>query len=560
MALEEQVVDNAMKTATAGSMGIAGVEQPDVATRGPVNISTPPPPPVQQGGLQPAEYGWRVGQDDFGQKPVASIATPSGPVPVAQQGYAFPAIAARQQALAERKNNLKAAQDKAMAAFDPFKGIADPADPYQTTFDQYIRSSYQKKRAEMAEAGFGGDVAAFDRWVAQTPEGAMWVRQNFTMPMDAIAKENKGRVTKVADFLTKVAEGKRDVDPEDFQVLQAYTTAGDDQGVPLPYEDSLGYLLKGRSAEEVISKSEFQKNFLGNFKEFGEQMPTVVTFERPSGAGGKMVMRVTDPTVFDDYISAQVDNAMSQQMFNRDRAEAEKWMRKLIKDRYDVKVTASDPYESVERKEAAKVASAEGAGKGPQGGWGYSPSMSRTLDASGNRVPTNYEAEFVTATELVGNRRVDPAPFRMAAKGNPRGVLVSMNGFQKDQNGEWFVIGEEVDDQVVQQYNDWREKKGLGPTKLETPSAEETALFETFKQERKIKQGQPYRQKLSSNRAQIASKFGTADPYAIGGVKSAVEAYNAANAKANGGAKMTTADFESLSRAQQEQLMSQYGR
>mgnify|MGYP006883592218 CR=1 FL=1 len=108
--------------------------------------------------MQAPEYGWRVGQDDFGQKPVASIATPSGPVPVAQQGYAFPAIAARQQALAERKNNLAAAQQKAMAAFDPFKGIADPADPYQTTLNQYIRSSYQKKRAEMAEAGFGGDV------------------------------------------------------------------------------------------------------------------------------------------------------------------------------------------------------------------------------------------------------------------------------------------------------------------------------------------------------------------------------------------------------------------
>jgi hypothetical protein len=356
LALGQQGIDDAMSEATAGSMGIAGVQQPTASTRGTVNIAQPAP--AQQGGgieMQPAEYGWRVGQDDFGQKQVASIATPSGPVPVAQQGYAFPAIAARQQALAERKNNLKAAQEKAMASFDPFKGIADPADPYQTTFDQYIRDEYATKRNDMAQAGFGGDTAAFDKWVAQTPEGQMWMRTNFTMPVSAVAKENKGRVDKVATFLEDARGGKWDLRPEDYKALQEYTTLINDIGAPMSGADSRELLLKGRAAEMVISKAQYQQQFLKGFNEFAQEMPTQVTFEKPSGAGGKVIMKVADEKVFDDYIDAQAQQAIDFGMFQGSKSEAEDWMRKLIKKKYEMKVSAMDPYESVERKARANA-------------------------------------------------------------------------------------------------------------------------------------------------------------------------------------------------------------
>lgn len=372
-ALGKQGIEEAMQSATAGSMGIVGAEQPTASTRGRVDVPAPTDPAAQGSaagmgldmGIESPQYGWRVTPQDLGQASVASIGTPTGPVPVAQQMLPFGAIAARQQATAERKAALAEAQKKAAAAFDPFKGISDPADPYQTTFNQYIRDEYTRKRQEMADASFGGDTAAFDKWVIEKPDGQMWMRTNFTMPMDAIAKENKGRVQAVADFLAEASEMQWDIAPEDYKQLQEYTTLINDIGAPLSGVDSRDLLLKGRAAERVMSKVRFQKEFLKGFAEYAQQMPQEISFSRPAGAGGKIVMQVKDEGVFNDYIDAMADSAAEARMFGRNKEAAKEWLRKLIKDKYDVKVSTFDPYESVERKEAAKARAEGGGDKGP---------------------------------------------------------------------------------------------------------------------------------------------------------------------------------------------------
>lgn len=360
-ALGQQGIEEAMQSATAGSMGIVGAEQPTASTRGRVDVPAPADPAAQGStggmgldmGIESPQYGWRVTPQDLGQAPVASIGTPTGPVPVAQQMLPFGAIAARQQATAERKAALAEAQKKAAAAFDPFKGISDPADPYQTTFNQYIRDEYTRMRQEMADAYFGGDTAAFDKWVIEKPEGQMWMRMNFTMPMDAIAKENKARVQAVADFLVEAAEMKWDIDPEDYKKLQEYTTLINDIGAPLSGVDSRELLLKGRSAERVMSKVRFQKEFLKGFAEYAQQMPQEISFSRPAGAGGKIVMQVKDERVFNDYIDAMADSAAEARMFGKNKEAAKEWLRKLIKDKYDVKVSTFDPYDGSGKSSAS---------------------------------------------------------------------------------------------------------------------------------------------------------------------------------------------------------------
>lgn len=442
-------LDEAMAVATAPSMAIAGAEQPQASTRGRVGVPPAGDPSgektVLDVSMQPAEYGWRPSQQDLGQGQVQSIATPTGPVPVAQVQMPFGAIASRQQAIAERRNAVRQAEQKAMAAFDPFKGIGDPADPYQTTFNKYITGQYFTKRKEMADAMFDGDTASFDKWASSTPDGQMWMRTNFTRPMDALAKENKGRVEQVANFLTEASELKWDVSPEDHRALQEYTTLIDDMGTPLPYADAEDLLKKGRAAEQVISKVRFQQQYLKGFAEFAQQNPDIISFERPRGAGGKIIMRVGNERVFDDYIDAMAQQAVDGRMFNGSEEAAKEWLRKLIKNKYDLKVSAMDPYESVERREAAKAKYGEGSKEGS----GYAITVSPVPSAD----PTTKREELAFVwTDTVGGRtqQMSNRTFK-----TPEGRDVEIFAPQPTrENGIWVIRGRELSDrdkEVIEQ-------------------------------------------------------------------------------------------------------------
>lgn len=494
LALGQQGIDDAMLAATSQSMGIAGAEQPVADTRGRVNIP-PQTNPAGQGQfafeMQPADYGYRMTQDDFGQRQVAQHSTASGTLSAPQQGYPFPALAGRQSALAERKAQLQ-------MAFDPFKGISDPADPYQTTFNQYIRDEYWRKRNDMAQASFGGDTAAFDKWAAGTPEGQMWMRTNFTMPMDAIAKENKGRVEKVAVFLEKARAGDWDLSPEDYKALQEYTTLINDIGAPLSGSDGRELLLKGRAAEMVISKVQYQKRFLTGFNEFAQEMPTEVTFERPASAGGKIVMKVKDTKVFDDYIDAQAQQAVDFGMFEGSKQEATDWMRKLIKNKYDMKVSAFDPYESVERKEAAKAKYGEDSAQ-PSYTIGVSPVQSAD--------PTSRKEELsFTWSEKVGNKvqQMGERTFK-----NPDGTTVELFApYPTKENGFWVIRGRVLDDSdkhvIENEVESWANKKGMPNGWSGTEEAKNR-----FVQERKV--GRMHTVPYSANRGEVKEYTGIAD-------------------------------------------------
>lgn len=506
-ALGQQGIEEAMQSATAGSMGIVGAEQPTASTRGRVDVPAPTDPAAQGSaagmgldmGIESPQYGWRVTPQDLGQATVASIGTPTGPVPVAQQMLPFGAIAARQQATAERKAALAEAQKKAAAAFDPFKGISDPADPYQTTFNQYIRDEYTRKRQEMADASFGGDTAAFDKWVIEKPEGQMWMRMNFTMPMDAIAKENKARVQAVADFLVEAAEMQWDIDPEDYKVFQEYTTLMNDVGTPLPGVDAREFMLKGRAVERVMSKVRFQREFLKGFAEYAQQMPQEISFSRPAGAGGKIVMQVKDEGVFNDYIDAMADSAAEARMFGRNKEAAKEWLRKLIKDKYDVKVSTFDPYESVERKEAAKAKATGEGGEVVSYTIGVSPVPSAD--------PTSRKEELsFTWSENVGKKTLQMGERTFK---NPDGTTVDLYApYPTKENGFWVIRGRvlsDTDKQIVEdQIEAWSKKKGMPSGWSGTEDAKRR-----FIQERKI--GRMHTVPYSANKGEVRAYTGIDD-------------------------------------------------
>lgn len=446
LALGQQGIDEAMLAATSQSMGIAGVDQPVADTRGRVNIP-PPAKPAGQGqfsfDVQPADYGYRMTQDDFGQKPVAQLNTPSGPVPVAQQGLPFPALAGRQSALAERKAEL---QKQAMA-FDPFKGISDPADPYQTTFNQYIRDEYGRKRNDMAQASFGGDTAAFDKWVAGTPEGQMWMRTNFTMPMDAIAKENKGRVETIAKFLTEAQQGKWSLSPEQRKALHEYTTLINDIGAPLSGVDARELLLKGRAAEQIIHEATFEKQYMQDFDGFAKHLQ-VMGKAMPVG-GGRYHIREEDKKLFDDYKDQKADQAASLGMFGGSRDEARKWMDKLIKDRVEVK--------KFDAWEANKGGSGSGGANTPAGtkvsfmlrpntAYGESVAASIGTKVGNSFVPPKPQPVYVT----------DPSdPDRSDKQRTMANPIIDV------EDGKWVIRGSMLDDAGEMRLKEIEQKKSF---------------------------------------------------------------------------------------------------
>lgn len=524
LARGEHGIEQAMADATAVSMGIVGAEQPTASTRGRVDVPAPTDPAAKGSaagmgldmGIESPEYGWHVTPQDMGQASVANIATPTGPVPVAQQMLPFGAIAARQQATAERKAALAEAQKKAAMAFDPFKGISDPADPYQTTFNQYIRDEYTRKRQEMADASFGGDTAAFDKWVIEKPEGQMWLRTNFTMPMDAIAKENKGRVQAVADFLVEASEMQWDIAPEDYKQLQEYTTLINDIGAPLSGVDSRELMLKGRAAERVMSKVRFQKEFLKGFAEYAQQMPQEISFSRPAGAGGKIVMQVKDEGVFNDYIDAMADSAAEARMFGRNKEAAKEWLRKLIKDKYDVKVSTFDPYESVERREAAK-ARAEGAPTGPM----------TTTSVVSKPSPQGGQSESVLITPWQVTQG-KPHKINKGQFNSTRGSIdLYAPSLTWDDKGLFFIEGRDLSASDVAKVKEdakkWAEDKGLPSDVGGTTGLEVDIIME-----RNI--GKPSLVAASNNAGEMKVMFGSSDPYEVVAMQLQEKGFGDANA------------------------------
>jgi len=388
-----------------------------------------------------------------------------------------------------------------MQAFDPFKGIGDPADPYQTTFNKYITGQYFTKRNEMADAMFSGDVASFDKWVATTPEGRMWMSTNFTRPMDALAKENKGRVETVAKFLTEASELKWDLSPEEHRALQEYTTLIDDGGAPLPYADGEELLKKGRAAEQVISKVRFQQDYLKGFAEFAQQNPQSISFERPKGAGGKILMRVTDDKVFDDYIDAMAEQAVYGRMFDGSIDAAKTWLRKVIKDKYDVKASVFDPYESVERKEAAK-AKAEGAGSGPRS----EVSVVRTPQPDGSV----SERVVISPWQVTGGKshKVAKVALNTARGGN---VDLYAPALTWDDKGLFYIEGVNLGVDDVKKIKEEIPNVQIG-TGTETTSDDANIIID-FITARNL--GKRERYAAANNGGEMNQLYGSKDPYEV---------------------------------------------
>jgi len=465
-------LDEAMLAATAPSMAIAGAEQPQATTRGRVDVPATGDPANLGGGqvldvsMQPAEYGWRPSQEDLGQGRVQNIATPSGPVPVAQMQMPFGAIAARQQAISERRNAVREAEQKAMQAFDPFKGIGDPADPYQTTFNKYITGQYFTKRNEMADAMFSGDVASFDKWVATTPEGRMWMSTNFTRPMDALAKENKGRVETVAKFLVDVSDGKYSLTPERAKALNEYTTLLDDQSAPLPDADAQELLMKGRSAERIISEAMFEKQYMQDADKFAQEVQTFDPKSVVRLPGGRYLLNEKNEKLLGGYRDAKVRQVLSMGMYDGDEKKAREFVDNLVKDTF--KVEKFDAWEANQ-----SGSSGSGGGNTPSGALAV-PYVRPVTDRNpvGGRA-SSQEGIFFDVSNKVGDRK---APIKSAevydpAKGRNVTMLNPQPGYEY---GKAVLRGKMAEEKYMRQVQELEEKKRamFEESKGETPSQE----------------------------------------------------------------------------------------
>jgi len=267
--LEQAILGNAPvnTTTTGGSPGVPASQTPVApgtpASNAPGSGFVPPNPTnfgwpgVGMGG-QGSAYGWPVGDEAMGQRNVASIATPTGPVPVAQQGMPFGAIASRQQAIAERKAAAAKAKQDLYAKFDPQAEIGAPAAPYTVAFNQYVQKDWARFTDDWTKA-HGGDRAAAMRYLVENPEGQAYVKQ-WARDKSAVAKENVHYFEKATDLLTKVASGEATaMDKESIDAAMKFVRALDEKGMPLKGVTDIEMRALGRNFEKVISTQQYIK-------------------------------------------------------------------------------------------------------------------------------------------------------------------------------------------------------------------------------------------------------------------------------------------------------------
>jgi hypothetical protein len=513
-------IEAAQMGAASPAMAIVGQNTPQVTTRQAPGI---PQPGNFSLTVEPQAYSWNPSQADFGQKQVAQIGVDGFNVPVAQRGFPTGAIASRQDALAQRKAQIAAQEQKLMASTDPFKGISDPAPPYRVAGNKLVQSAWSKLIADEAEF-YGGDTAEATKALYSTAEGRDKINR-FARTMDAVMKENAGRFDNVMDMALRVKEGKTQIEPEEAQLLTQYLNGIDPYtGVPVQGADMEELVRVGRGVDDVMFKEQYADKFLKGFDEFLETSFEPGKVQRLPG--NKFSILDTEVSKVDDFIDSHSDSLVESGIFPT-KKKASEWLSKRIKPRMEVKRTIYSETFSPERKKAAE-AKYDTSVAPSTGSWSYTTRNFIADQRVRGALDPKTQYEFVSPPMDMGPNKnlVPPGPIKLHDANSPQGELVMVTGFAKPaKGGDWLVLGEKVDAPSLDEFNQWRTKNGLDVvTSQEVEMNRRTGEeFSSWYSQFGKKKGQPYQQLLSKNKSQIETKFGSDDPYRIGGIAQLAE-------------------------------------
>jgi len=534
-----ETTDNTFKTATDTTGAAPPVPIPDQGAfmqgaPSPTSFTLPGYTKEQQLQVAPPQFAWQPSQADLGQGQVQA----SG---FAEMKLPFGALASRGQSIAEREQANKQAQQALKEKFDPYGGVGKAADPFQPAFGRYARNTLDTAMADIV-AAFGGDEEEAIRRINTpgTQENQIYLQK--ARELDDIATVNRYEFQKYVALYADVMNNKQQVSPETREALKKYLSAQDETGTPIRGVDPAEFRSTRQDLEAWLSLDQYMGEFM-------KELPKIVQLQTQEIArneairGGKFMIEQLSVRDMEPAIRQHADMYSAMSMGRVSPEQAYEEMRKIFNDEIQRELKIYGP----------EKPSGDGGTTTQQAAtlrWSYSPMQFRT-----DKSPLNPKAgfEFVSAPlEKVGDKMIPPAPIKLTKLGNPRGALVMITGFQKDENGEWLVLGEEVSTKQIDEFNRWRRERGMGGvdvSELET-SPGVTSNWHTWKNTSTTTTGASYQEPLSANRSQIAGKFQTADPYVLGGVTNAIAAYNRAN-----GTKLTTADFSKMSREDQEAVI-----
>jgi hypothetical protein len=394
----------------------------------------------------PGQYAGQLSQADLGQQQVQQYGFREGNVPVAQMGLPHGATAARQQALAERTQQNKLAQQKLLEKWDPMGGVGKAADPFQPAFAQATTQDFNRLVDDWAQV-LGDKSEAYKFLSGQMPgrelEGKQ-VTQAWSQNWDAIAQANRGYFKRAVDAVAGVDELKAYLSPEDQKVLRGFLTASTPEGLPIPGTDPQDYMLQGRRIEGILSKAQFIKNF-------AKDIPNIVQSEAQKL--GKVIPLPGGNYALEDISEKDMEEAVKlyarqyadiAEMAGIDASAFEQELRLLFND---------------ERKRQLKIFKREKPGKGSGDGDSDTPfvgGVERGLNKNFqkvigvNRFPLGQniftpetgasEVEYRKVYDRTGGKNVDMGPrtFR-DSDGNP--ITLKPQYIIADKNGDLFVSG-----------------------------------------------------------------------------------------------------------------------
>jgi hypothetical protein len=284
-------------------------------------------------GVNAPGHAWQVGADGYGQGQVQHIRTTDNVSPVAEMKLPVGAIASRQQAIYQKKQELDAAKRKLLEAFDPFKSIDKAADPHATAFDNYTRDTFNAKTQELLSTRFGGNEDDMYNWLATDPAGQVWMDNNFTHPVNSVAQESRGLHKQAVDFMTKVAEGKYEpLDPDTMQSLNEYTQGVDKYGAPMRGKDPTEFSEKGRKVSTAMWREKYFNDIvLPELDKLAVNLPPEVGAVEKLG-GGRYRMTIKNEVAFDHLIAPHAESLVNGGTFP-DMESATAYLKQKIKNR-----------------------------------------------------------------------------------------------------------------------------------------------------------------------------------------------------------------------------------
>jgi hypothetical protein len=473
-------------------------QTPPMAPQNPFEVPAPTNFNIQGGGQFGAqvvspEYGWQPSQADLGQQQVQQYGFAEGNVPVAQMGLAHGATAARQQALAERTQQNKLAQQKLIEKWDPMGGIGKAADPFQPAFAKATTKDFERLVSDWEQV-FGDRGEAYKFLAGGMPgrelEGQQ-TTQAWSQNWDAIAQANRGYFKRAVDAVAGVDELKAYLSPEDQKVVRGFLTASTPEGLPVPGTDPQDYMLQGRRIEGILSKAQFVKDFMQDAQKIVQAQAQ--NFEVERLPGGNYALTEVSQRNMDEFVKFYADKyAEVAEPMGMKREEIEAEFRKLFNDEITKKTSTFKPTEDAQR--ASREA------------------KENQISLSTNIRTLSYGQETLA---VVPQRKGAPLPKVVVDKGVGQGVedLYAPALSYDVKTNQPIIVGRSLTDKQIQEIKRQIESEGRGKgggTERITDSEVQTyATTNNIGVDKVVPVG------AGKNASAMESIFGSRDPYEV---------------------------------------------